>query len=47
MASPNGVIAEQAFAPVLAALNTMQSNVASAQKQQAHDLLESFQKSVG
>ena len=34
------------FAPVLAALSVMQSNVAQAQKSQAHDYLEKFQKSV-
>lgn len=37
----------QAFAPVLAALQTMQSNVYRAQKGQAHEFLEQFQKSVG
>jgi ABC-type transporter MlaC component len=36
----------QAFAPVLAALQTMQSNVDRAQKGQAHEFLEQFQKSV-
>ncbi|THW11248.1 ARM repeat-containing protein [Aureobasidium pullulans] len=35
----------QAFAPVLAALQTMQSNVDRAQKGQAHEFLEQFQKS--
>lgn len=34
------------FAPVLAALSTMQSNAERSQKSQAHDYLESFQKSV-
>ena len=34
------------FAPVLAALETMQSNVDRAQKSQAHEYLEKFQKSV-
>lgn len=37
---------QQAFAPVLAALATMESNVDRAQKGQAHDFLEQFQKSV-
>ncbi|KAI5779441.1 armadillo-type protein [Peziza echinospora] len=46
MSAPNGVTtAEQAFAPVLVALTTMQSNVDAAQKQQAHEYLEQFQKS--
>lgn len=36
----------QVFAPVLAALQTMQSNVDRAQKGQAHEFLEQFQKSV-
>ena len=35
------------FAPVLAALSTMQSNVERSQKSQAHEYLEKFQKSVG
>ena len=34
------------FAPVLAALSTMQSNVERSQKSQAHEYLERFQKSV-
>ena len=34
------------FAPVLAALSAMQSNVERSQKSQAHDYLEKFQKSV-
>lgn len=34
------------FAPVLAALSTMQSNVERSQKSQAHEYLEKFQKSV-
>lgn len=42
----NGASAQEAFAPVLAALNTMQSNVERAQKGQAHEFLEKFQKSV-
>ncbi|KAJ9630988.1 Nuclear import receptor [Taxawa tesnikishii (nom. ined.)] len=37
---------QQAFAPVLAALATMQSNVDRAQKGQAHEFLEHFQKST-
>lgn len=42
MASPAGA----GFAPVLAALATMQSNIDRAQKEQAHRFLEEFQKSV-
>lgn len=38
---------QAAFAPVLAALGTMQSATDRAQKQEAHHYLESFQKSVG
>ena len=34
------------FAPVLAALSTMQSNAERFQKSQAHEYLEKFQKSV-
>lgn len=34
------------YAPVLAALSTMQSNVERSQKSQAHEYLEKFQKSV-
>ena len=34
------------FAPVLAALSTMQSNAERSQKTQAHEYLEKFQKSV-
>jgi len=41
-----GNAAQQAFAPVLAALATMQGNVERAQKIQAHSYLEKFQKSV-
>ena len=37
---------QQAFAPVLSALATMQSNVGNAQKGQAHSYLEQFQKSA-
>lgn len=36
-----------AVAAILAALNTMQSNVASKDKVEAHEFLEKFQKSVG
>lgn len=36
----------ETFAPVLAALATMQANVERAQKSQAHEYLESFQKSA-
>ena len=39
--------ASRAFASVLDALNTLQSNVDRAQKSQAHEFLEKFQKSVG
>ena len=35
-----------AYAPVLAALATMQANLDRSQKAQAHEYLESFQKSV-
>lgn len=42
----NGAAAQQAFAPVLAALATMQSNVDRTQKGHAHEYLEQFQKSV-
>lgn len=38
--------AQQAFAPVLAALATMQANTDRSQKAQAHEFLEQFQKSV-
>ena len=36
----------QAFAPVLAALATMESNLDRTQKGQAHEYLEQYQKSV-
>lgn len=36
----------QAFAPVLAAVATMQGNVPRSEKTQAHEFLEKFQKSV-
>jgi transportin-3 len=38
--------AGQAFAPVLAAVATMQGNVSRSDKTQAHEFLEKFQKSV-
>lgn len=38
--------AGQAFAPVLAAVATMQGNVPRSEKTQAHEFLEKFQKSV-
>jgi hypothetical protein len=38
--------AQQAFAPVLGALATMSASVDRAQKGQAHEFLEKFQKSV-
>ncbi|KAJ5610005.1 hypothetical protein N7510_006724 [Penicillium lagena] len=44
MASKEG--AAQAFAPVLAAVATMQGNVPRSEKTQAHEFLEKFQKSV-
>lgn len=40
----NGV--QNVFAPVLAAHNTMASGADRAQKEQAHQFLEQFQKSV-
>ncbi|KAI2788206.1 hypothetical protein POX_e06219 [Penicillium oxalicum] len=43
MASKDG---GQAFAPVLAAVATMQGNVPRSEKAQAHEFLEKFQKSV-
>lgn len=36
----------QPFAPVLAAVATMQGNVSKSEKTQAHEFLEKFQKSV-
>ena len=36
----------EGYAPVVAALVTMQSNVERAQKSHAHEYLEKFQKSV-
>ncbi|KZF25416.1 putative mRNA transport regulator [Xylona heveae TC161] len=41
----NGAAAQEAFAPVLTALATMQGNVSRSQKAQAHEFLEKFQKS--
>ena len=38
---------QDGFAPVLAALATMQSNGSRQEKSQAHEYLEQFQKSVG
>lgn len=40
----NGV--QNVFAPVLAAHNTMSSGAGREQKEQAHQFLEQFQKSV-
>ena len=37
---------EQAFAPVLAAVATMQGNASRTEKTHAHEFLEQFQKSV-
>jgi len=44
MAAKTG--AQPGFAPVLAALATMQSNALRSEKGQAHEFLEQFQKSV-
>jgi transportin-3 len=44
MAAKTG--AQAGFAPVLAALATMQSNAPRREKGQAHEFLEQFQKSV-
>ncbi|KAI9732663.1 MAG: Nuclear import receptor [Cirrosporium novae-zelandiae] len=41
----NSGSSQQAFAPVIAALNTMQSSGSQTAKTQAHDFLEKFQKS--
>jgi transportin-3 len=41
----NGV-ASQAFAPVLAAVDAMQSNADRTQKSKANDFLDTFQKTV-
>lgn len=38
---------QQVFDPVMAAHSTMQSGAGRAQKEQAHQFLEQFQKSVG
>ena len=38
--------AQQAFEPILAAHTTMQSGANRTQKEQAHQFLEQFQKSV-
>lgn len=38
--------AGQTFAPVLAAVATMQGNASRTEKTQAHEFLEKFQKSV-
>ena len=42
----NGAAAQPPYAPVLAALASMSSNADRAQKTQAHEFLEKFQKSV-
>lgn len=42
----NGVAAQQALAPILAAVETMQGNVDRAQKEQAVQFLDKFQKTV-
>lgn len=39
-------LASERYAPVLAALATMQSSAERTQKSQAHEYLEKFQKSV-
>lgn len=46
MASTPGATAEQQFAQVLAALNTMQSSQIRDEKHRATEFLEQFQKSV-
>lgn len=46
MATP-GTPPVQEFAPVLAALATMQGNASRQEKTHAHEFLERFQKSVG
>jgi transportin-3 len=42
----NGIAAQQALAPVLAAVETMQGNVDRAAKEQAVQFLDKFQKTV-
>jgi hypothetical protein len=42
----NGVAAQQALAPILAAVETMQGNVDRARKEQAVQFLDTFQKTV-
>lgn len=46
MATASNASGQQAFAPVLAALSTMQSSVSRQEKTHAHEFLEKFQKSV-
>ena len=46
MATAATMNAQQAFAPVLSALATMQSNADRSSKGQAHSFLEQFQKSA-
>jgi transportin-3 len=40
----NGVSAQEAVAPIIEAVNTMQSNTDKARKQKAADYLDQFQK---
>jgi len=40
----NGVLAQEALAPILSAVNTMQSSTDKVQKQTAADYLDQFQK---
>lgn len=42
----NGTSGQDGFAPILAALATMQSTAERTEKKQAHAFLEQFQKSV-
>ncbi|KAM5482882.1 Nuclear import receptor [Microsporum canis] len=46
MATASNASGQQAFAPVLAALSTMQSSVSRQEKTHAHEFLEKFQKST-
>jgi len=43
----NGVLAQEALAPILTAVNTMQSSTDKEQKQSAADYLDQFQKTSG
>lgn len=46
MAANGGVAVQQAVAPVLQAVETMQSSGDRAQKKEAHEYLDRFQKTV-